>query len=104
VELGRPYWQELFPGAIIEEIEKFEGENRKCHGNFKEYIIDKMIRLEYGKDARKEDIYKVILREMIADQVKWIADKSHKRVITGLNGINSLKMAWESEKKAQITG
>jgi hypothetical protein len=60
--------------------------------------------MEYGKDVRKEDIYKVILRDMIADQVKWIGDRSHKRVITGLNGINSLKMAWESEKKAQIIG
>jgi predicted dehydrogenase len=93
---------ELFPGAIIEEIEKYQGKERIFHGNFKEYTVDKMIRLEYGKDARKEDIYKVILREMISDQVKWIHNRSHKRVITGLNGINSLKMAWESEKKAQI--
>lgn len=97
-------WKELFPGATIEEIERYTGVNRICHGNFKEYIVDKMIRLEYGKDARKEDIYKVILREMIADQVKWISDRSHKRVITGLNGINSLKMARESENIAQITG
>jgi predicted dehydrogenase len=97
-------WQEIFPEAIIEEIEKYEGENRICHGNFKEYIVDKMIHLEYGKDTKKEDIYKVILREMIADQVKWIHDRGHKRIITGLNGVNSLKMAWESEKKAQIIG
>jgi predicted dehydrogenase len=95
-------WKELFPGAIMEEIEKFEGENRVCHGNFKEYVIDKMIRLEYGKDARKEDIYKFILREMITDQVTWIENRNHKRIITGLNGINSLKMAWESERMAQI--
>jgi hypothetical protein len=94
----------LFPGAIIEELEKYEANKRFFHGNFKEYAVDKMIRMEYGKDVRKEDIYKVILRDMIADQVKWIGDRSHKRVITGLNGINSLKMAWESEKKAQIIG
>jgi hypothetical protein len=96
--------QELFPEAIIREIEKFEGAYRICRGNFKEYTVDKMICLEYGKDARKEDIYKVILQEMITDQVKWINDRNHKRVITGLNGVNSLKMAWESERKAQITG
>ncbi|MCK9401252.1 MAG: Gfo/Idh/MocA family oxidoreductase [Bacteroidales bacterium] len=97
-------WKELFPGALIEEIEKYDGKDRIFHGNFKEYDVDKMIHLEYGKDAKKEDIYKVILREMIADQVKWIHNRGHKRVITGLNGVNSLKMAWESEKKAQITG
>jgi hypothetical protein len=95
---------DLFPGAVIEEIEKYEGKGRIFHGNFKEYTVDRMIRLEYGKDARKEDIYKLILRDMIADQVNWILDRSHKRVITGLNGINSLKMAWESEQKAQIIG
>jgi hypothetical protein len=94
--------KELFPGAIIEELEKYDGKDRIFHGNFKEYTVDKMIRLEFGKDARKEDIYKIILREMISDQVKWINDRSHKRVITGLNGINSLKMAWEAEKRAQI--
>jgi hypothetical protein len=97
-------WLDLFPGAVIEELEKFDGEDRIFRGNFKEYFIDKMIRLEYGKDARKEDIYKFILREMMADQIKWIQDRSHKRVITGLNGINSLQMAWEAEKKAIITG
>jgi hypothetical protein len=97
-------WKEMFPGAIIEEIEIFEGKDRIFHGNFKEYTVDKMIRLEYGKDARKVDIYKVILREMISDQVKWINDRSYKRVITGLNGINSLKMAWEAEKKAHLIG
>jgi predicted dehydrogenase len=96
-------WKELFPGAIVEELEKYEGKGRIFHGNFKEYIADKMIRLEYGKDARKEDIYKIILKEMMNDQLKWIDDKSHQRVITGLNGINSLKIAWEAEKKAQVT-
>lgn len=95
-------WKELFPGAVIEELEKYEGKDRIFHGNFKEYTVEKMIRLEYGKDARKEDIYKVILREMISDQVKWINDRSHKRIITGLNGVNSLKIAWEADKKSQI--
>jgi hypothetical protein len=97
-------WKELFPEIIIEELEKYEEKDRLFRGNFKEYTVDKMIRLEYGKDARKEDIYKIILREMISDQLKWISDRSHKRIITGLNGINSLKMAWEAEKKAQIIG
>lgn len=95
-------WKDLFPGAIMEVLEKFDGKDRVFRGNFKEYHIDKKIRLEYGKDARKEDIYKVILREMIADQVKWISDRSHKRVITGMNGVNSLKMAREAERKALI--
>lgn len=95
-------WKELFPGAFIKEIENYKGKERVFHGNFKEYTVDKLILLEYGKDARKEDIYKFILREMISDQVKWINDRSHERIITGLNGINSLKLAWEAEKKAQI--
>lgn len=95
---------ELFPGASINVIERFKVDQRICRGNFKEYIVDKMIRLEFGKGASKEDIYKVILREMITDQVKWIQNRSHQRVITGLNGVNSLKMAWEAERKAQIVG
>jgi predicted dehydrogenase len=95
---------DLFHGATIEVLENYKGKDRIFHGNFREYNVDKMIRLEYGKDARKEDIYRVILRDMIADQVKWIGDRSHKRIITGLNGINSLKMARESENKAQIIG
>lgn len=94
----------LFPGAIMEELQKYEGKERFFHGNFKEYAVDKMIHMDYGKDARKEDIYRIILRDMIADQLKWIDDRNHPRVITGLNGINSLKMAWEAEKKAQIFG
>jgi hypothetical protein len=96
--------QEMFPGAIIRVIEKFEGKNRICRGNFKEYAVDKLIHLEFGKDAKKEDIYKVILREMIADQIKWIHNRDHQRIISGLNGVNSLKMAWEAERIAQTIG
>jgi hypothetical protein len=96
--------KELFPLCFVEEIEKYEGERKICHGNFKEYRADKMIRLEYGRDARKEDIYMIILREMIADQVSWIQNRGHQRIITGLNGVKSLKMAWDAERNALITG
>jgi hypothetical protein len=90
-----------FPGAELEVMEVYDGEEKECRGNFKDLIVDEKIRLEFGKDAAKGDIYKLILREMFADQVKWIKNRSHKRVITGLNGVNSLKMAWEAETKAQ---
>lgn len=94
----------LFPGATIEIITKYQGKERTCHGNFKEYVVDKKIRLIYGSSDLKTGIYQLCLKEMIADQVQWIYDKSHQRVITGWNGANSLKMAWESEQKAQIIG
>jgi len=91
----------LFPGAEMTVIEKYHGADRSCRGNFKEYEVDARIKLEYGKNARKENIYRQILRDMLNDQLKWINDPGHKRIITGKNGVNSLKMAWEAEKNAQ---
>lgn len=93
---------EIFPGADVKLLEKYTGEEKKCRGNFREYEIDSKILLEYGKKENKENVYRMILKEMIADQMKWIQDRSHKRVISGLNGVNSLEMAFEAEQKAQI--
>jgi predicted dehydrogenase len=98
---GKQRISDLFPGAEIKVTDTYEGKERNCRGNFKEFTADAKISLDFGKDASKEDIYKLILREMFADQLEWIRNRDHERVITGMNGVNSLRMAWEAEKNAQ---
>lgn len=91
----------IFPDAEFSELERYKGNDRSCKGNFKQYSVDVKIRIESGRDAQKGDIYRLILRDMIKDQLAWIRDRKHERVITGMNGVNSLKMAWEAEQNAQ---
>lgn len=93
---------EIFTGSNIEIIEEYNNRSKVCKGNFKEYRVDKKISMDYGQSEKKAGIYKLILKAMMIDQIKWINDQKHKRIITGQNGVNSLNMAWEAEQKAQI--
>ena len=40
--------------------------------------------------------------KMFADQISWIKDHRHERIITEQNGLNSLKLALEADQLARI--
>jgi hypothetical protein len=46
-------------------------------------------------------VYGDILRRIINDQIKWMENKDHKRVITEQNGYNSLMMAIDAADLAK---
>ncbi len=41
------------------------------------------------------------LTSMLADQWSWIKDHNHKRIIDGINAVESLRMAEEATRIAQ---
>jgi len=91
---------DLFPQATIDILYEYHGEDKQCFGHFNEYSVDREIILNDGRYTDKQPRYQFLVEEMIRDQKKWIEDPDHKRTIGGNNGLNSLIMAVESEKKA----
>ena len=83
----------LLPGAQIEVLAQYEGDD--CHGmaRHKPFEIDQYVSLVYGADHDKMERYGEILRAMFRDQSAWMEDPSHERRITEINGLNSLRMA-----------
>lgn len=82
----------------IEIIESFE-QNRKFNARFKSFKADFHVSIISGID-NKEGIYKSILKLFMEDQLKWLSDNNHTRIVTAKNAINSLEMAIDAHKMA----
>jgi hypothetical protein len=55
-------------------------------------------------EAEKMRRYCELLRALFVDQIAWIADRSHQRLITEENGRNSLAMACAATRLAEPGG
>ena len=91
---------DLFPGARIDVSASFGGKDRECRGRGKMIDAYQVIDLSYGDGQAKSPLYSQLLRSMMADQVAWVRDRTHKRVMTEANGRDSLALACESDALA----
>lgn len=89
---------DLFPYARIDMTTWYNGKERKTKSHFKEYEVYQQYDLYWNEQKEKMHIYGDILRGLIKDQIEWINDKSHKRIITEENGRSSLELAVNSER------
>ena len=63
----------------------------------KEFKVNKKIVISQN-NSQKMTIYADLLKSMIIDQIKYLRDKNHQRVISDENGYNSLLMAVNATK------
>jgi predicted dehydrogenase len=92
--------QQIFNSGSIKKILEFPEQEKHFRNHFSSRYADFKIRLETGDDKLKYNIYQQLLTDMISDQVSWIKNRGHQRVITGENGLSSLVMAENSNKMA----
>lgn len=88
---------ELFPDARLDVAAVYGPKDRHCRGRHKEIDAWQMIDLVGGHDRPKMPRYGDLLRALLADQIAWIADRSHPRRITDQNGRDSLAMAMAAD-------
>jgi predicted dehydrogenase len=92
--------QSIFEDADIDLCDSFNKDNNNFKGRFKSFQADKEIILSSGDEVYKQERYKAMVSEMFRDQVNWINDQGHERIISGENGYTSLVVAEQAEKKA----
>ena len=92
---------QILPGARLDVLEAYSGVKRLARGRHKEFDNYQKIDLHDGLDVEKMRRYCELLRALFADQVAWIADRSHQRLITEENGRNSLAMACAATELAE---
>jgi len=90
----------IFPDAEIDICESFDKDHNTFKGRFKEFQADKEIIMTSGDGVEKQDRYQEMVSDMFKDQVAWVKDPSHQRVISGENGYTSLLMAETADNKA----
>jgi predicted dehydrogenase len=109
--------RDFFPGCTIIDYGRLESDSdyststvlnstskhtdQVVTGRFKKVVYDRMITLEYGKNADKQARYELLLISMIKDQWNWMLDNSVIRIIDDTNAVESLRMAEKATKTAQ---
>lgn len=84
---------ELFPGAQLDVLKIYGGQNRSARGRHKDLDIYQQVELHYGLGVDKMRRYCELLRALLADQLAWLEDSARVRKMTGRNGRDSLAMA-----------
>lgn len=91
---------DLFPGARLEVLSSYGGKDRVCHARGQEIDAYQTILLSSGDGQVKSRLYGRLLTSMLEDQVNWIRDRNHVRVVTEANGRDSLAMACDADALA----
>jgi predicted dehydrogenase len=92
---------ELLEGARVDAIETYGPSDRACRGHGQQYDVYQQFELHWGDHRRKLPTYCDLLRQLMADQVAWIRDRSHKRRVTEENGRDSVAMACAADRLAR---
>ena len=92
---------EIFPGARLDVSASYSPRDRTCHGRHKTIDAYQMIELSWGDGVNKSHRYGELLRGIMADQLAWVRDRSHRRRITEANGRDSLALAVASDRRAR---
>ncbi len=94
---------DLFPGARLDVTASY-GNDRACRGRGKEIDAYQTVELSFGDGQAKSPLYGRLLRSMMEDQVAWIRDRNHARVVTEANGRDSLSLACQADALAHKAG
>jgi hypothetical protein len=95
---------DLFPGARLDVAASYGGPDRACRGRGKGIDAYQVIDLSFGEGRAKSPLYGELLRAMMRDQVSWIRDRKHRRVVTEVNGSDSLATACAADALARRAG
>ena len=93
---------ELFPGARLDVSATYGGKDRAASGRHKALDIFQKIEITYDPETEKLHCCGDLLRRMFRDQIAWIHDRKHSRIVTEENGRDSLAIAEEANRMARL--
>lgn len=91
---------DLFPGGTLDVTATYAGKDRECGGRGRKFEASQSVELSWGDGQSKSTLYGRLLRAVMADQVAWILDRGHQRVVTELNGRDALEVACQADALA----
>ncbi|MFP4353979.1 MAG: Gfo/Idh/MocA family protein [Phycisphaerae bacterium] len=91
---------EVCPGCSIATLAEYQGSDRNVRKRGKELAVDKLIRLSYTPSPDKQSVYAQSVRDLMVDQLAFINDENHKRVVAEINGLEAIKLAATAAQRA----
>ncbi len=83
----------LLPLPEVQPIASYASDERKGNSRHKPYTVDGYWRVTSQAGMNKPALYGHVLRELMADQLEAIADPTHLRRVTEVNGLRSVQTA-----------
>ena len=93
---------QLLPGYRLNVYESLGGPAQKVRGHGVWSEVDQKVTIDWSPGIEKHPLYCELLRRMLDDQLTYIADRSHRRMIGEQNGLASLRLAVESTRAAGL--
>jgi len=84
---------ELCPGCSIATTAQYKSPQASAPGRGSDRNFSKRIRLRYTPNLDKQAVYAESVRELLRDQITFLRDPSHERVITENNGLDAVAQA-----------
>lgn len=91
---------EIFPNNQLNILELYDDEHRVYTSRFQKREASQKIELRFGDEVPKMQRYGELLKALLEDQLRYLADPSHQRRITEENGRSSLRYALEARALA----
>lgn len=91
---------EILPGAHVIASKPIELGETKLMARHRMIRPEQQETLTFSCSKDQQGLYAHCLQEMLADQLAWIQDRTHPRVITEATGREPLSMAVEATRKA----
>lgn len=93
---------EILPDAHVVISKQIEIGEHKMMARHRMIRPERMVGLTFACSKDQQGLYSHCLREMLTDQLAWIVDRSHPRLVTEQNGRDSLALAMEATRQADV--
>jgi predicted dehydrogenase len=90
------------PSSEINIIESFDDQKKMMKGQGKNILATQKIQVQYNSPVDKQHLYSNAFRDLVLDQINYIKDRNHKRVISEKNGLIALELALEATKISAV--
>jgi hypothetical protein len=88
----------ICPDANVTLKEKYESSNQIMRGRGKIINTDKYIQLDYNSPIDKLSLYSEAIKALLNDQISYLVDSKHPRMVTEENGRRALIVGLQASK------
>ncbi len=95
---------DILPGSVVRLVDRYDAEARRMRGRFKPFEASSLVEITFSSGLDKMETYARAVRDLAADQIAWIHDRSHCRRVTEANGVAAVATACAADTLAHATG
>jgi predicted dehydrogenase len=90
----------MLPHATTKQTERYASDASVVTSHNRTRTVDGRYQVSANAGMNKQQLYGHIVRALLDDQISWIHDRTHRRLVTEQNGLSSLVVAVRAEELA----